>query len=123
MLMGKPAEALKWGQLGIGSKFDGLTFDALAGPYSRWLSVDAFRGPVTTRHTHAMAQLLERLNEFDALDQIELVIGNRILGRARGNVTEAPGPGLPERLAAMPSAVWAQLQRVYPVPISGFVNP
>jgi hypothetical protein len=122
MLMNKAAEAFKWGRRGSDGSNRNLTFDALAGPYSRWVAIDAFRGPASEQHAVAMEGLVSRLDEFDALDQIEIIISNAIVARARGQRVDGSGSGLRQRMEAMPAAVSIQLQRLYPLPLSGLLT-
>jgi hypothetical protein len=106
-------QAIEIGRGGVSGDFAELLAASTAGSYSRWLALTALPQERESRIARLQA-LSKRLDEFDALDQVEVLCALSLLKYRHRELGSAglllPRRSLAERLINFPPAVSTQLQ-------------
>ena len=108
----RPRNALEIGRNAVTGDYRKLLAASTAGPYARWLALTALAGERQAAIA-TIEQLVERLADFDALDQLEILCALNVLrGNQRGNRARMriSQRSLAERLVDFPPAIAIQLQ-------------
>jgi DNA-binding SARP family transcriptional activator len=91
-----------------------LRTPAFAGPYARWLSLSADTAEEKSQATERLMQMGDRLDDFDALDQVEILCALS-LHQNHGPLANTR-VRIAEKLGRLPHAIQAQLARMEQLP-------
>jgi hypothetical protein len=112
LLMGRPADALDVGLQALGRDHPILHSPFFAGEFARWLALTSRE---TRREDEARAEiagLIDVLETFDAIDQVEILCASSVLDHSRQFALDSAMRLIAKKLAALPSAITQQLERL-----------
>ncbi len=111
-LTGRHAEAINIAAEEMDASGGVLLSQSFAGIFSRWLAVTC---RASGKHYHAITVLegfLERIEDYDALDQVEILCSIRYANLSTGSCNSGLDEVIQEKLSALPPGVTHHLQRL-----------
>jgi DNA-binding SARP family transcriptional activator/tetratricopeptide (TPR) repeat protein/type II secretory pathway predicted ATPase ExeA len=110
LLLGRLSEAVDVALTAIGPGCAVLHSAFFAGPFARWIALTSRVLGRTSEVELQLAAMLEQLDRYDAIDQVEILCAGRILPRLRAS--DFHKALIENRLTQLPAAVAEQLTRL-----------
>lgn len=111
MFCGHRDDAFAWARRSLAQNDYSLLNRAFAGPYSRWLGLTGTSVEEKTAARRTLIEMVDRLSQYDALDQLEILCALRRLVPDKVSTRE-----IDERLNRLPNAIRAQLLTLEQLP-------
>jgi tetratricopeptide (TPR) repeat protein len=108
-LSGRPAEAVSVASSELKKSAMRLLSNAFAGPFARWIALTTPRLLDARKAGAQLEGMVCRLDEYDAIDQAEILAAQRVVLSQRGTVDKSLETRLAERLVVLPEATRAQI--------------
>lgn len=110
-LLGRQEDAKRAAREAIGPTFQGLLSDSRAGAFARWTARVVSTPEEVVRARAEVSEMLARAEDFDALDNAELLAAAVLLGQLNGDDVSRERQLLEQALGRLPEAVCATLRR------------
>ncbi|MGI9040451.1 MAG: ATP-binding protein [Gemmatimonadales bacterium] len=115
LLLGRYNDANQAAQNAIQGVERTLHMDFCVGPYARWLARTSLLSGSSTlvaETSRVLHGLLEHLEDFDAIDQVEILNAKEWLEGRLGTASQTEESAMAKRLTALPEAIRDQLARM-----------
>jgi DNA-binding SARP family transcriptional activator/tetratricopeptide (TPR) repeat protein len=109
LILGRRQEALSSAEEVLARYQHGLLAPAFAGPFARWICLTTKKSQESGRATEILNGLAADVDQFDFLDQLEILCAQRRMDQAKPQSSHNLECEIQRRLALLPPAVAGQL--------------
>jgi hypothetical protein len=112
LLSGRRNEALEAAVQELERNSCSLLSESFAGPFARWVALTSECSNNSAAAARVIGELVDRVREYDALDQVEILCAQHFLSTASTRFSGGLPGELADKLEKLPQAVKVQLGRL-----------